>query len=98
MTGEKLESEFHKAMLGIYRSALSECTYRASRFVQMVNELGRLHAAKALLRAGGFPEGLITLWEYGALDLSMEALVLQEPWSGLFDEDELGVARKRLRV
>jgi len=30
------------------------------------------------------------------IDLSMEALVLKEPWSQLFTEDEIKQARRRL--
>ena len=30
-------------------------------------------------------------------DISMEALVLRDAWRGLFSEDELTVARKRLQ-
>lgn len=96
MTG-KIERDFHRAMLGIYQSALVECGYRATRFLQMVNERGGVQAAKDLLRAGGYSEGLTALWERGRLDLSMEALVLRKQWSSLFDEDELAVARKRLQ-
>lgn len=93
---DKIEADFHRAMLGIYQSALSECGYRATRFRQMVNERGGLRAAKELLHSGGYSEGLTALWEYGRLDLSMEALVLQKPWSSLFTKEELAVARKRL--
>lgn len=94
---EKIESDVHAAMIGIYRSALSECGYRATRFLQMVTEHGGLRAAKSLLHAGGYSEGLTALWEKQRLDLSMEALVLTSPWSSLFTPEELAVARKRLQ-
>lgn len=56
-----------------------------------------LAAAKTLLAATRHPEGLTRLWEEGRLDISMGALVLRDPWSGLFTEEELSVARKRLK-
>lgn len=95
--GGQLDDTFHQRMIGIYDAALRECNYRATRFLQMVTDQGGVQAAKALLHAEGYSEGLTALWEHKRLDLSMEALVLQEPWSALFTEEELSVARKRLR-
>lgn len=91
-----LERAFHEAMLGVYHSALNECGYRAARFFQMVNERGGLQSAKDLLHSSGYSEGLTTLWEHKRLDISMEALVLRDPWSQLFTEEELATARRRL--
>jgi hypothetical protein len=94
---EKLEARFDEAMHQIYRSALSECRYRATRFLQLVETHGGLSAAKQLLHSPGHPEGLTKLWELGRLDLSMEALVLTAPWDALFTDDDRRIARKRLR-
>lgn len=91
------ELAFDKAMHEIYDNALSECGYRATRFLNLVNQIGGLEAARQLLRSDGHPEGLTALWEHGRLDLSMEALVLQEQWSTLFTADELKLARRRLQ-
>lgn len=84
-------------MLGIYNTAKAECEYNATYFLQMVNELGGLGAAKQLLSKPGFSDGLTALWECGRLDISMEALVVQEQWQSLFTEDELRAARMRLK-
>jgi hypothetical protein len=92
----KLEVAFHQEMLGIYESAKDRCSYTASRFVQMVRERGGIQAAKGLLHSSHYPEGLTTLWECGCLDISMEALVLKEPWRQFFSDEELAVAEKRL--
>ncbi len=53
-------------------------------------------AASALLRASRPAEGLSILWEHQRLDLSVEALVCQEPWRSLFTENEIAEAEKRL--
>ena len=90
------ELAFHEAMLAAYRDAKAECNYNATYFLQMVNELGGRAAAKQLLSKPGFSDGLTTLWERGRLDISMEALVLQEQWQSLFIEGEIRVARMRL--
>lgn len=95
-TPSNLELAFHERMLQIYEQAQSECNYNATRFLQMVSEHGGLAAAKQLLRAGGFSDGLARLWKEKRLDISMEATVLQNPWNQLFSEEELAIARKKL--
>lgn len=94
---ERIEAMFHEEMLSIYRKAKYECNYNATRFLQMVTEQGGLVAAKTLLHAQGYSDGFTALWECKRLDLSMEALVLQEQWSKLFTVEELAVARERLQ-
>ena len=94
---DQLEAEFHEAMLNVYRRAKSECGYNATRFLQMVSEQGGLQAAKTLLHKEGYSDGFVELWQCGRPDISMEALILQEPWSSLFTAEEFAVARRRLR-
>lgn len=91
------ELAFDKAMHEIYDNALSQCGYRATRFLNLVNQIGGYEAARQLLRSDVHPEGLTALWEHGRLDLSMEALVVQEQWSALFTADELKLATRRLQ-
>ena len=91
-----IETAFHKGMLDIYERAKRECNYTATRFLQMVIDDGGLAAAKRLLASDGFSEGLTRLWEEGRLDISMEALVLRDPWRKLFTFEELAVAQRRL--
>lgn len=95
-TLSKLEMAFHERMRQIYDQAKSECGYSANRFLQMVNAEGGLEAAKKLLSSDGYSEGLTRLWEEKRLDISMEATVLQDPWSGLLTEQELSIASKKL--
>ena len=92
----KLEIAFDERMRQIYDQAKDECGYTATRFLQMVNADGGLRAAKKLLSTGAYSEGLTRLWEEKRLDISLEATVLKEPWSGLFTEQELSIARKKL--
>ena len=88
---------FHEAMIGIYEAAAS-MGYRAPYFLRMVQERGGLGAAKHLLSGPEPQSGLVRLWELGRLDISMDALVLQEPWARLFSEDERRVASERLEA
>lgn len=94
---DPLERRFHAQMIDIYRRAAAECRYRPTRFLQMVNERGGLAAAKDLLRTARPSEGLTILWKAGRLDLTVESLVLQEPWRTLFTAEELDEADRRLK-
>ena len=90
-----LEAEFHRPMLNIYHAA-AELGYRPIRFLQMVHEHGGVVAARRLLSAPEAPSGLTELWKRGRLDISMEALVVQERWQPLFSDAERQAARDRL--
>jgi hypothetical protein len=91
-----LEEAFHQKLVEVYEEAKTECHYNAVRFHQIVQQDGGLATAKKLLASKQYPEGLTRLWELKRLDLSMEAIVLQEPWCGLFTSEERAVAKKRL--
>lgn len=92
-----LESEFHDAMLDIYRRAKSEAGYNATRFLGMVSERGGLATARSLLHAATVSEGYAALWERGRLDLTVEAEILGPKWEPLFSLEERRIAAERLR-
>ena len=91
----ELESQFHQEMVRIYREA-GEFGYHPTYFLRMVVDRGGLSAAKQLLSGSDHSSGLVRLWEEQRLDLSVEALVLQEPWAALFTGAELTEAARRL--
>ena len=93
----RLEAEFHAAMVNLYHAA-AELGYRPIYFLRMVNEHGGLATAKLLLSAAESQEGLTKLWELGRLDISMEALVLEERWEILFSDDEQHKEQERLEA
>lgn len=91
------EREFHTAMLDIYHSAKRETGYNATRFLQMVSNAGGLPTAKLLLASDTPSDGYTELWKRGRLDLTVEALIGDNPrWHSLFTRDEVKRARKRL--
>ena len=97
MPANDLEQAFHEAMCNVYHRARSECSYPATRFLAMVNSQGGLATAQELLRSREISVGLKRLWECQRLDLSMENLVVSDRWTNLFTEQEIAVARKRLK-
>lgn len=95
---QPLELEFDEAMLNIYRKAKSEAKYNAVRFLQMVTDHGGLETAHILINSGTVSEGYTALWERGRLDLTVEAMILDnEKYHSLFSEEELAVCAKRLK-
>jgi hypothetical protein len=83
-------------MAQIYVRAKSEAGYNATRYLQMVSEVGGLETARRLLASSGVSDGFTHLWERKRLDLSVEALTLEAKWAALFTDVERQTARDRL--
>ena len=94
---DALESKFNVDMQNIYIIAKKELGYNATRFLQLVSEIGGLQAAKRLISKDGGTYGFEVLWEHKRLDLSVEAHVLKPEYSELFTDQEREMCRKRLR-
>lgn len=97
LTGqEPIRTEFEQAMRAVYDRARAEANYPANYFLSMLAEHGGLGTAQRLLRSPAVSDGFATLWERGRLDLTVEALVIQPQFAGLFTETELEAAKRRL--
>jgi hypothetical protein len=96
-TPKYLVSRFHMAMLQISDDVSAACDgYRPTQFRRLVSEEGGLGAARFVLHGTKPSSDFQELFRCNRLELSMEALVTQEPWCQLFTPEELGQARKRL--
>ena len=91
-----LRGHFDQAMFEVYRRALDECGYKATRFLQMLNDHGGLETARILLHARNVSDGYTALWERGRLDLTVEAVILNARWQELFNDEDREIARTRL--
>lgn len=90
--------QFDVAMFSIYERAKSEAGYNATIFLGMLNNRGGLSTAKYLINTPKPSDGYTHLYERGRLDLTVEAMVVENSrWHGLFTEEELGKARRRLK-
>ena len=93
---DTLESLFHRAMVAIYDHVLLERRYDANRYLHLLESDGGVMTARELLASPGFGPGFEGLWQRGTLEKTLEYLVLQTQFSGLFTETEKETARKRL--
>jgi hypothetical protein len=98
MTDEALMEAFDEEMLHIYQRALAEAGYNASRFLQMLHDHRGLETARILLHSTNVSEGYTALWERGRLDLTVEAIIHDNPkWHPLFTEEDLLICETRLK-
>ncbi len=70
--------------------------YNPTYFLRMVAEHGALTTARQLITATNPSEGFSRLWELGHLELTVEAIVLQDRFAPLFSSRELRLAHRRL--
>lgn len=89
--------QFTGAMLEIYKRALKEADYRATIFLNMVNEQGGYQTAIKLIHAAKPSEGYTALWQRGHLDLTVEALILRPEWWDIFTNEDRRAAFNRLQ-
>ncbi|MFN5335061.1 MAG: HNH endonuclease [Bacteroidota bacterium] len=95
----KLEEQLHNAMLVMYTRAGKEAGYWGRRFLQSVKKNGGLSTARRMLqptKQKAQLQGLHSLIKARRADLSLEYLVLQNPYSKLFKPNELTEAKRRL--
>ncbi|MEO7963841.1 MAG: hypothetical protein ABIT38_08025 [Gemmatimonadaceae bacterium] len=88
---------FHRRMMDIYKSAKADADYNSTAFLGLVNGKGGVEAARMLLRASDVSEGFTALVERNRLDLTVEAVILEDEWHTLFDESDRAIATQRLK-
>jgi hypothetical protein len=94
---DNLEGQFDIAMMTIYQRAKAEAKYTASIFFNMISENGGLATAKQLINSRDPSEGYTQLYLKNRLDLTVEAVVIENvEWHSLFTPEELEKAKDRL--
>ena len=94
---DTLNKEFEDAFIGLSKQIIKETSYRPTILIQMINDRGSVATAKTLINSNKPSEGYTKLWELGALNLTVEAFVLENPkWHQLFTEVDLNKAKQRL--
>ena len=94
----ELTKKFNAAMVAAHERARNEAKYNSTRHAQTLSNYGGLETARMLLRAESPGEFFKALWQRKRLDLSIEALVIENPvYQPLFTEQMIATARSRLR-
>jgi hypothetical protein len=70
--------------------------YTPTEFIKMIIDEDEIKAVKLLINNPKPSYGFTRLYELKALNLSMEAIILEEEWHTLFSEEERIKARKKL--
>ena len=94
---KNVKRNFELDMHNIYRRARIEANYNATRYLQMLDNHGGLETAHILINAPQVSEGYSALWERGRLDLTVEALIWDNPeYHQLFTKEEMQKIKERL--
>lgn len=97
MDTSRLEAQFDTAMMEIYQRAKIEANYVATVFHRMLSDHRGLETARRLVNDRKVSDGYTALWERGRLDLTVEAVIWDNPkWHPLFTPNEMKVIEKRL--
>lgn len=93
-----IEKRFTLAMHNIYKRCKDEIGYRPTELQKMIIADGGLVTAKRLINALQQSPGYTRLQMEGRLDLSVEAVVVENTeWRTLFTVEEIEKAMKRLK-
>lgn len=90
-----LEQQLNTQFLNDCNEVQKKC-YTPHLFRQMLANHGAVETVNRLLSTREYSEGFTRLWELNVLHLSMEAIILQEPYCQLFTSEQLQIARTRL--
>jgi hypothetical protein len=100
MSPNPLLAQFHLEMLATYDAALKlKPPYKAKQLLYMVGKHDGKETADRLRATSRPSSGFTELFLRGKenLKMSVEYLVLRDPWRTLFTERQLATARRRLR-
>lgn len=70
--------------------------YTPTKFVSMLNSRDAVVLAKGLIASGDIQDGMQKVVDLGAPQLTMESIMLEADFAGLFTQGELEAAKWRL--
>lgn len=91
-----LEQQLEDALLEATKEAIEMVGYYPRNFLDMLTDKGAKQTAEELMTRPKITHGLTVLFEKNRLDLSVEAIVLENQYKELFTEEALTVARRSL--
>jgi len=97
MKDTDLEKRLEQELLEASNLCRTKYKYNPSRFLQMMKAEGAVKTSIKLIMAPTYHEGLTRLWELKRLDLTVEAIIIREPYSELFPEEVVNKAKDKLK-
>jgi hypothetical protein len=92
-----LVQEFDQRMQELYLSGKREARFSAPLFGELLKQQGGLETARRFIHSPDYAPGFTKLWERRRLDLTVEAVIVEEPkWQALFTPEEVDICRTRL--
>jgi hypothetical protein len=93
-----LEDEFNERMQKVLLDGKREGRFSAPLFSELLKSIGGIETAKRFIHSTDYAAGFTKLWERERLDLTVEAVILQEArWHPLFAAEEIEICRQRLQ-
>ncbi len=96
MTDNQLKKLFEDKIWSSYKEAKDRFNYTDHIFTEMLHNYGAIQTSIKLIMNPVTSGGLAKMVLYKAINLTVEATVLEGPWKRLFNEDVLSMARKKL--
>lgn len=88
------EARFKEQLRQMVDRAKKEANYNATRFREMLSELGGFGTAHRLLARKEPSDGFTNMHLAGRIDLTMECLIQKPEWRDYFSEHELQHAKE----
>jgi len=95
-TGSREEKQFYAALMHLREVIRMECGLQLNGLRTLLDHREGADPARELLRPNARLDTFSALLSRGRADLTVEYIVLQDRWRGLFTDVELNVARARL--
>jgi len=89
--------DFEKRIWNAIKIMNEKHNYNPTILIDMINKYGGIEAVQRLINSSEPTYGYTKLWELKALDLSLEAIILEKEWFELFTEGDRIKARNRLK-
>jgi hypothetical protein len=91
-----LERKLYGRMEDVIQICQRELSWKPIAAIEMIHKHGPVDAARQMVLTPGGTAGFAQCWEAGRLELSFEAVILEEGFRSLFNKEVLAEARNRL--
>lgn len=93
---EDIEAQLHQKLIEAENESKNVLGYISHSFIEMIDEHGALQTVKILISKNP-SNAYAKLWEKNRLDLTVEAIIIQnQEFHSIFSEEELNKAKERL--